>query len=68
MLANVSACAPAGIILGAVGIFFGRPGLAFLLMLGWCLFAAAVSVPLLAAVAPLVGDRRENLALVAQGR
>jgi hypothetical protein len=45
-----------------------RPGLALLLVALWTLLSAAVSLPLLALAARAVGPRRENLALVAQGR
>jgi hypothetical protein len=46
----------------------GRPGLALLIMALWTLLAAAISIPLLGLAAGAVPPRRENLALVAQGR
>ncbi len=45
-----------------------RPALALLFMALWALVAAALSIPLLGLAARTVGPRRENLALVAQGR
>ena len=38
------------------------------LMLAWFLLAAAVAIPLINLAAHTVGARRENLALVAQGK
>jgi hypothetical protein len=38
------------------------------LMLAWFLFAAAVAIPLINLAANTIGARRENLALVAQGK
>jgi hypothetical protein len=46
----------------------GRAASGILLMLIWTLLAAGASLPLLGAAARLLPSRRENLALVAQGR
>ncbi len=56
---------PPGVVL-----VFGRerPGLALSLVALWTLFSAVVSIPLLGVAARAIAPRRENLALVAQGR
>ena len=57
-----------GLILGIAYHLLHRPGLALLLMAIWTLLAAAVALPFLRLAAQAVAPRRENLALVAQGR
>jgi hypothetical protein len=59
---------PAAAILALAYHRYHRPGLALLLMALWTLVAAAISIPLLRLAARAVAPRRENLALVAQGR
>jgi hypothetical protein len=63
MAAVAAATAPAGLILA---IF--SPTVALLAMTIWMIVAGAVAYPLLAVVARTLKARRENLALVAQGR
>ncbi|MFN7970750.1 MAG: hypothetical protein U0166_00105 [Acidobacteriota bacterium] len=58
---------PAGIMLHAVRVAH-RPALALLTLSIWLVLSAAISIPLFALAASTVGARRENLALVAQGR
>jgi hypothetical protein len=53
--------------LGAL-LFFKTPVLAFLCSAGWAVLCAAISVPLFRLAERLLAARRENLALVAQGR
>ena len=57
--------APPGMIL-----YFGseRPALALALVALWTVLAAAISIPLLGLAARALESRRENVALVAQGR
>jgi hypothetical protein len=59
---------PAVLILALVYHRFQRPGLALLLMALWTLVAAVIAIPLLGLAARALAARRENLALVAQGR
>jgi hypothetical protein len=59
---------PPGLVLAVVHHRMGRPGLALGLVALWTLFAAAAAIPLLGAASRAVGPRRENLALVAEGR
>jgi hypothetical protein len=59
---------PPGVILGLVHHRLDNPGLALALMAGWAVAAGAIGVPALRIPARAVGARRENLALVAQGR
>ena len=59
---------PAGLILTVAHRYFQRPGVTLLLMTVWTLVAAAISIPLLKLSAQAVTARRENIALVAQGR
>jgi len=60
--------APAALILVAADWWLERPGLALPGMLLWLALALAVSVPLLRLSARSINLRRENLAVVAQGR
>lgn len=62
-----SSIPPLGIALYAVRVL-GRPWAAPLLGLAWLAVALLGTVPLVALAAKLVRARRENLALVAQGR
>jgi uncharacterized RDD family membrane protein YckC len=59
---------PPTIAVAVVSRLFGRPGLALALVALWTVIAAAVAVPLLASAARTLGPRRENLAVVAEGR
>jgi hypothetical protein len=58
-----AAVAPAVAILALLA-----PGAAFLAMTVWLGLAGAIAIPLLSVVARALRERRENLALVAQGR
>ena len=55
-------------ILTMIGLLFRSPFLALLLNLGWAAVSLLVAWPLLNVAARQLGNRRENLALVAQGR
>ncbi len=59
---------PPALLIGVVGHALGHHGLAFSLVVLWTAMAVAVTIPLLGLAARAVGPRRENLALVAQGR
>lgn len=67
-LAMALLATPPGLIIGIAGHGLQRPGLALQLMALWIVLAAGVAIPLLRLAARSVGPRRENLALVAQGR
>jgi hypothetical protein len=57
------------VLLGLLGlIILQSPALTFFLVVGWALLAAAISVPLFRVAEKSLARRRENLALVAQGR
>jgi hypothetical protein len=58
---------PPALIL-AIAVWAGRPSLVLLVMAAWTLVAAAIAWPLITLSARAIGARRENLALVAQGR
>jgi len=60
--------APAGFIVLAAQFWWRRPALALPLMLVWVGLAALVGLSALSLAARVFGVRRENLALVAQGR
>lgn len=57
----------AGVILAAE-FHFQNQMMAIPLMLGWLAVCMAISIPLVAVASRTIGMRRENLALVAQGR
>jgi hypothetical protein len=59
---------PPGLVIALVGHRLARPGLAALSVAAWVVLAALVAGPTLGLAARAVGPRRENLALVAQGR
>ena len=59
---------PGAVILFASEYLLRNELVAVPLMLAWFLFAAAVAIPLINLAANTVGARRENLALVAQGK
>jgi len=59
---------PGAVILFASEYLLRNELVAVPLMLAWFLFAAAVAIPLINLAAHTVGSRRENLALVAQGK
>jgi hypothetical protein len=59
---------PAVMILAIAHHRFHRPGLTLLLMAAWALVAAVIALPLLKLAARALTERRENIALVAQGR
>jgi len=68
MLCIVAGAGPAvALALGAL-MFLESPALALLLVAGWAAVAAALSLPLFRLAESLLARRRENLALVAQGR
>ena len=55
--------------LGAAALFLlHSPAAAFLMVAGWAGVAAVISIPLYRVAEGLLARRRENLALVAQGR
>jgi len=60
--------APAGLIILAAQFWWRRPVLALPAMLVWVGIAALVGLSALSLAARVVGPRRENLALVAQGK
>jgi len=64
---TLAVAVPPGLF-GMAGLILESPLLALGLNLAWALIAAAIAYPLLLSAAKLVGERRENLALVAQGR
>ena len=68
MICIVAGAGPAAAL--ALGALFlaESPALAFLLVAGWAVVAAALSIPLFRLAERLLAQRRENLALVAQGR
>jgi hypothetical protein len=59
------AIVPAALI---VGLLESAPAKALLVTTIWAALAAAIGIPLLGVVAKTLRSRRENLALVAQGR
>ena len=59
--------APGGVLLWFGANWFGA-GIVLGLMFVWLLLAAAISLPLLGVASRAIAGRRENLALVAQGR
>lgn len=67
-LATVAFSAPTVAILAAAHFWFKSPMLALPLTAVWLLVAAAIGIPLVNVAARAIGSRRENLALVAQGR
>lgn len=60
--------APAGLIVLLAQAWLEQPSLAPMLMIGWFLIALLISVPLVGVASRTIGMRRENLALVAQGK
>jgi len=60
--------APAALIVAVSEFWLQRPALAPLLMLGWLAVAAAIALPLVGVASRAIGARRENLAMVAQGK
>jgi hypothetical protein len=64
MIAFAAAGAPPIVIVWVSTRLLGRPWMAPLLMLGWCLLAAAVSALLFRPVAALFANRKENLAMI----
>jgi hypothetical protein len=68
MVFSLFAALPAAAIVLLAQFWLDRPILAPLLMSVWLLVAAAVSLPLVGVAARAIAVRRENLALVAQGK
>lgn len=60
--------APAVLIILAAEFWFGRPFMAVPLMAAWLGVTIIIAVPLINLSARTIGYRRENLAMVAQGR
>jgi hypothetical protein len=60
--------APAGLIIVLTQYWLEQPALAPMLMTGWLLITLLIAVPLVGVSARVIGLRRENLALVAQGK
>lgn len=60
--------APAGLIIVLTQFWLEQPGLAPMLMTGWLLVTLVIAVPLIGVASRAIGQRRENLALVAQGK
>jgi hypothetical protein len=67
-ICTVLFAAPAAIIVLAAELHFRSEIVAVPLMAAWLVFTLAVAVPLINLAARAIGARRENLALVAQGR
>ena len=67
-ICTVLFAAPAGIIVLAAELHFRSEIVAVPLMAVWLAVALVVAVPLINLAARTIGARRENLALVAQGR
>jgi hypothetical protein len=65
---TLAAAAPAALILFADELWIHRPAVALTFMIIWTLMSGAVAIPLVGLAARAIGHRRENLALVAQGR
>jgi hypothetical protein len=64
----VALCAsPAALIVLLTQYWLGQPALAPMLMTGWLLITLVIAVPLVGVASRVIGLRRENLALVAQG-
>jgi hypothetical protein len=59
---------PAASMILAAEFYFRNETMAVALMLAWLIACVAVSVPLVNLTSRAIGIRRENLALVAQGR
>jgi hypothetical protein len=65
----VLACAtPPALILIAAEHWLGRSALALPVMLAWTTIVAAIAHPLVVLASRAIGQRRENIALVAQGK
>jgi divalent metal cation (Fe/Co/Zn/Cd) transporter len=65
----VAACAaPPALILVGAEHWLHRDALALPVMAAWTLLVAAVAHPLVILASRAIGQRRENLALVAQGK
>lgn len=62
------ATGPAVLLVFLALFVFKSPALALLLVSGWVVAAAGFSIPLFRLAERLLGRRRENLAMVAQGR
>jgi hypothetical protein len=60
--------APAALIIMAAEFWFGNAFAAIPLMAAWLVVTIAIAVPLINLSARTIGYRRENLAMVAQGR
>jgi hypothetical protein len=65
---TLAAAAPAALILFADELWIHRPAVALTFMVIWTLMAGAIAIPLVGLAARAIGQRRENLGLVAQGR
>ncbi len=59
---------PGTLILGAGAFWYSQPVIALLAMIAWTLIAAAVAHPLVIVASRTISLRRENLAMVAQGK
>jgi hypothetical protein len=60
--------APAALVLIAAEFWLEQPAIGLALMAGWTLLSATVSWPLVSLASRTIGLRRENLAMVAQGK
>ena len=67
-LLTVLLAAPCAGAIALAGSWLHRPVLAFGLVLVWFLVGAAVAHPLVGLASRTIAARRENLAIVAQGR
>lgn len=65
---TAAACGPPGLVAAVTYLASGSPILVLLAVLGYAAVAAVVALLLTHAAAQVVAARRENLALVAQGR
>ena len=68
LLLTVLVSLPTTANLLVLGLWRDQPGLALGLEVGYLMFAAAVSLPLVLVASKTIGSRRENLGLVAQGK
>jgi hypothetical protein len=68
MLGNALALGPMAAMTAIALLFFHSPGLALVSILLWAGMALLIAFPLFKVAERIVARRRENLALVAQGR
>lgn len=67
-LLTVLFAAPSAVAVALTGSWLHRPVWAFAIVLVWFLLGVTVSIPLVSVASRTIATRRENLAIVAQGR